>query len=69
MKGNPEKAPVLMPIRTPNEELTVFQCQPGYACFDLENLKKLLKNAVNTETYIKQLENLLNELAEPVKGN
>jgi len=30
--------------------------------------RNLLKNEVNTETYIKQLENLLHELAEPVEG-
>lgn len=38
------------------------------ACLDQKNLKNLLSNETSTETYIKQLENLLNELVEPVES-
>jgi len=63
----PEKTPIVKPIRTPNEQVDLIKCKEGYACLDLENFKKLLKNATNTETYIKQLENILKELSEPIE--
>jgi len=54
-------------MRTAKEEVILVKCAEGYACLDFDNFKQLLKNEVNTETYIEQLHNLLNELATPVK--
>lgn len=67
MKSTPQKAEVVMPLRTPKETVTLVKCQEGYACLDIVNFKQLLVNDTNTEIYIEQLLNLLNELAEPVK--
>lgn len=69
MHSRPEKAQAVLPTRTPNETVSLVKCQEGYACLDSKNFKQLLQNETNTETYIKQLENILNELAEPVQGN
>jgi hypothetical protein len=37
------------------------------ACLDKPNFKKLIKNMINTEAYIRQIENLLNGVTEPIK--
>lgn len=68
MKSSPQKAKALIPTRNPKETISLVKCQENYACLDLENFKKFIKNEINTETYIQQLENLLNELAEPIKS-
>lgn len=69
MKSSPAKTQVVMPTRNPNETIQLAKCREGYACMDLLNFKKFIKNQINTETYIQQLQNLLKELAEPIKGN
>lgn len=66
MKSNPALVPVQIPIRNPNQKVTLVPCQPGYACLDIESLKRFLKNQINTETYIQQLQNLIQELASPI---
>jgi len=68
MKSTPQKAQVIYPTRTANEDVILVKCQPGYGCLDVENFKKLLRNANNTETYIQQLMNLLEQLAEPIES-
>ena len=56
-----------MPTRSPSEEVPLVKCAEGYACLDINAFKKLLRNQASTDAYIKQLERLLKELAEPVK--
>ncbi len=63
MKSGPTKAQVVMPQRSPTEEVILIKCQEGYACLDIDNFKKLLHNEVSTETYIQQLKNLIDQLA------
>lgn len=56
-----------MPLRNPTQIVKVTKCQPDQICLDASNAKKLLSNEVTTEIYIKQLQNIIKELAEPVK--
>lgn len=39
-------------------------CSPNQACLDKPNFKTFIKNYNNTETYIEQLNNIVNELTE-----
>lgn len=63
-----QKTEAILPTRTPNKEIELSRCQPERACLDRENFQNLIKNMINTESYIKQLENLLKETVTPVKG-
>jgi hypothetical protein len=64
---SPAKTPILKPDRVPNETVTFHQCMEDRACLDKPNFKKLIKNMINTEAYIRQIENLLNGVTEPIK--
>lgn len=64
-----KKTPIIEPHRIPNEEVHFQECKDNspLVCITEDDFKKLLKNRINTEAYIRQLQNLLNILAEPVK--
>lgn len=64
---------VLHPIRKPIKSVKVFPCSkdqvcPPYGAFviDRNNFLNLQENVINTEAYIKELEELLNSVTKGI---
>jgi len=60
---------ILKPDRVENEIVDFELCENNKICTSDEGFKSLIRNRINTESYIKQLERLLDTLAEPVEAN
>jgi len=60
---------VVQPVRPAKLPVVMVECLEGYACLDVPNLQNLIVNQNNSETYIKQLENMIKILSKPVEDN
>lgn len=65
------KIAVVKPIRKPTLFVEVFPCSKDQVCppygavvMNMPNFRNLQENIINTESYIKQLENLLETLSK-----